>query len=156
MQLTLPVPPQEVIKTHVHVVRYIILVVYNLLQTFNPPNQYLGGYQQLTLYHCLNHYTKQTPLTGWVSALVTVTTWCSHCLVSWAVWQSFACRFCEHCLTNTDNEQKFDIWKLPPILVIHLKRFSVSIRCLILAMCNEIQVHYFTSNTFTECMLVCM
>ena len=43
---------------------------------------------------------------------------------------SFAFRFCERCLTNTDNEQKFDIWKLPPILVIHLKRFSVSIRCM--------------------------
>lgn len=31
---------------------------------------------------------------------------------------------CEKCKANVDATKKFDIWKLPPVLVLHLKRFE--------------------------------
>ena len=58
-------------------------------------------------------------------------------------------------LTNTDNEQKFDIWKLPPILVIHLKRFSVSIRCMpINYTYNAYCIHVCDTDSFTSNTLI--
>ncbi|MGH0134989.1 UNVERIFIED_CONTAM: hypothetical protein FKN15_008892 [Acipenser sinensis] len=32
--------------------------------------------------------------------------------------------FCSHCKTHRDSTKKIEIWKLPPILLVHLKRFS--------------------------------
>ena len=34
------------------------------------------------------------------------------------------CRFCPGCKEFVQASKKFDLWKLPEILVIHLKRFS--------------------------------
>uniref|UniRef100_A0A8C4TKR4 ubiquitinyl hydrolase 1 n=2 Tax=Erpetoichthys calabaricus TaxID=27687 RepID=A0A8C4TKR4_ERPCA len=31
---------------------------------------------------------------------------------------------CSHCKTRRDSTKKIEIWKLPPILLVHLKRFS--------------------------------
>ena len=45
----------------------------------------------------------QTNTSHWVS--ISTVLWSELC----DNWASFAFRFCEHCLTNTDNEQKFDI-----------------------------------------------
>ena len=35
-----------------------------------------------------------------------------------------ACRYCPECKELVQASKKFDLWKLPEILVIHLKRFS--------------------------------
>ncbi|XP_058854633.1 ubiquitin carboxyl-terminal hydrolase 8-like isoform X1 [Acipenser ruthenus] len=32
--------------------------------------------------------------------------------------------FCSHCKAHRDSTKKIEIWKLPPILLVHLKRFS--------------------------------
>ncbi|KAM7015902.1 ubiquitin carboxyl-terminal hydrolase 8 [Tautogolabrus adspersus] len=32
--------------------------------------------------------------------------------------------FCRHCKTHRDSTKKLEIWKVPPILLVHLKRFS--------------------------------
>nr|XP_023669613.1 ubiquitin carboxyl-terminal hydrolase 8 isoform X2 [Paramormyrops kingsleyae] len=32
--------------------------------------------------------------------------------------------FCSHCKTHRDATKKLEIWKVPPILLVHLKRFS--------------------------------
>ncbi|KAI1889693.1 hypothetical protein AGOR_G00165580 [Albula goreensis] len=31
--------------------------------------------------------------------------------------------YCRHCKTNRDSTKKLEIWKVPPILLVHLKRF---------------------------------
>ena len=36
----------------------------------------------------------------------------------------FSCRCCPECNEVVQASRKFDLWKLPDILVIHLKRFS--------------------------------
>uniref|UniRef100_A0A8C3EDT1 Ubiquitin carboxyl-terminal hydrolase 8 n=1 Tax=Corvus moneduloides TaxID=1196302 RepID=A0A8C3EDT1_CORMO len=32
--------------------------------------------------------------------------------------------YCSHCKTRRDSSKKIEIWKLPPVLLVHLKRFS--------------------------------
>ncbi|NXP08635.1 UBP8 hydrolase, partial [Thinocorus orbignyianus] len=32
--------------------------------------------------------------------------------------------YCSHCKTRRDSLKKIEIWKLPPVLLVHLKRFS--------------------------------
>ncbi|XP_072480366.1 ubiquitin carboxyl-terminal hydrolase 8 isoform X2 [Notamacropus eugenii] len=32
--------------------------------------------------------------------------------------------YCSHCKTRRDSMKKIEIWKLPPVLLVHLKRFS--------------------------------
>ncbi|KAJ8340400.1 hypothetical protein SKAU_G00350330 [Synaphobranchus kaupii] len=32
--------------------------------------------------------------------------------------------FCRHCKTHRDSTKKLEVWKVPPILLVHLKRFS--------------------------------
>uniref|UniRef100_A0A7N6AHV3 Ubiquitin carboxyl-terminal hydrolase 8 n=1 Tax=Anabas testudineus TaxID=64144 RepID=A0A7N6AHV3_ANATE len=32
--------------------------------------------------------------------------------------------FCRHCKANRDSTKKLEIWKVPPIVLVHLKRFS--------------------------------
>lgn len=32
--------------------------------------------------------------------------------------------FCRHCKAHRDSTKKLEIWKVPPILLVHLKRFS--------------------------------
>ncbi len=34
--------------------------------------------------------------------------------------------YCSECKTHQPSTKKFDLWSLPPVLVIHLKRFSYS------------------------------
>ena len=34
--------------------------------------------------------------------------------------------YCSKCKTSQPSTKKFDFWSLPPVLVIHLKRFSFS------------------------------
>lgn len=35
-------------------------------------------------------------------------------------------RFCDECESMVDGVQKYSIWRVPPVLIIHLKRFSVN------------------------------
>lgn len=37
--------------------------------------------------------------------------------------------FCSKCKTHQPSTKKFDLWSLPPVLVVHLKRFSYSRIC---------------------------
>ncbi|NXX14755.1 UBP8 hydrolase, partial [Podargus strigoides] len=32
--------------------------------------------------------------------------------------------YCSHCKARRDSLKKIEIWKLPPVLLVHLKRFS--------------------------------
>ncbi|KAI4785741.1 hypothetical protein KUCAC02_037584, partial [Chaenocephalus aceratus] len=32
--------------------------------------------------------------------------------------------FCRHCKAHRDSTKKLEIWKVPPIVLVHLKRFS--------------------------------
>lgn len=34
------------------------------------------------------------------------------------------CRYCPNCKTHRQANKKLDLWRLPEILIIHLKRFS--------------------------------
>ena len=34
------------------------------------------------------------------------------------------CRYCPQCKDMKQATKKFDLWKLPEVLVIHLKRFT--------------------------------
>lgn len=36
----------------------------------------------------------------------------------------FCCRFCPTCKEHRQASKKLDLWRLPDILIIHLKRFS--------------------------------
>ncbi|CAK9117900.1 unnamed protein product [Durusdinium trenchii] len=36
--------------------------------------------------------------------------------------------FCEKCKAKVDTKKKIDLWQLPPVLVIHLKRFEFDVR----------------------------
>ncbi len=36
----------------------------------------------------------------------------------------YICRFCPNCKDFVQATKKFDLWKTPDVLVIHLKRFS--------------------------------
>lgn len=36
----------------------------------------------------------------------------------------FCCRYCPNCKERRQANKKLDLWRLPEILVIHLKRFS--------------------------------
>lgn len=38
----------------------------------------------------------------------------------------FLCRFCPQCNERRQASKKLDLWRLPEVLVIHLKRFSYS------------------------------
>jgi len=38
----------------------------------------------------------------------------------------FECRYCPRCKEHRQATKKLDLWRLPEILVIHLKRFSYS------------------------------
>lgn len=38
----------------------------------------------------------------------------------------FKCRYCPRCKEHRQATKKLDLWKLPDILVVHLKRFSYS------------------------------
>lgn len=42
--------------------------------------------------------------------------------VSW--FMNFGCRYCPNCKEHRQASKKLDLWRLPEILVIHLKRFS--------------------------------
>lgn len=39
---------------------------------------------------------------------------------------TFECRYCPNCKEHRQASKKLDLWRLPEILVIHLKRFSYS------------------------------
>jgi len=41
-------------------------------------------------------------------------------LMSVPVW----CRYCPNCQKHQQATKKFDLWSLPEVLIIHLKRFS--------------------------------
>lgn len=36
------------------------------------------------------------------------------------------CRYCPSCKQHQQATKKLDLWSLPPVLVVHLKRFSYS------------------------------
>merc|ERR1712050_115455 len=36
--------------------------------------------------------------------------------------------FCEKCNKRVNAKKKIDLWKLPPVLVVHLKRFEFDMR----------------------------
>lgn len=38
----------------------------------------------------------------------------------------FGCRYCPQCKEHRQASKKLDLWRLPDVLVIHLKRFSYS------------------------------
>lgn len=35
-------------------------------------------------------------------------------------------RYCPHCKQHQQATKKLDLWSVPPVLVVHLKRFSYS------------------------------
>lgn len=58
---------------------------------------------------------------------------CASVLGAWGPWLpasplsggfSFLCRYCPNCKKHQQATKKFDLWSLPKILVVHLKRFS--------------------------------
>lgn len=46
------------------------------------------------------------------------------CLPQWRFF--FPLRYCPNCKRHQQATKKFDLWSLPKILVVHLKRFSYS------------------------------
>jgi len=38
----------------------------------------------------------------------------------------FSFRYCPNCKEHQQATKKLDLWSLPPVLVVHLKRFSYS------------------------------
>lgn len=42
------------------------------------------------------------------------------------IWIDSSCRYCPRCKEHRQATKKLDLWKLPDILVVHLKRFSYS------------------------------
>lgn len=67
---------------------------------------------------CAHSYILAVPPVAWGR--------CPHDTLSPAEWNSLLFRYCPNCKKHQQATKKFDLWSLPKILVVHLKRFSYS------------------------------
>lgn len=70
---------------------------------------------RVTLYECLELFTRREKLSADDMWYVLSTCTCTR--VS-------RCRYCNRCKEHREATKKFDLWRLPDVLVIHLKRFK--------------------------------
>lgn len=52
--------------------------------------------------------------------------WCVCGHIRFLTWTRMSFRYCPNCKQHQQATKKLDLWSLPPVLVVHLKRFSYS------------------------------
>ena len=45
-------------------------------------------------------------------------------LIALSTFSFFSCRYCPECKAHRQATKQLSVWRLPEILIIHLKRFS--------------------------------
>ncbi|KAL5999269.1 hypothetical protein ACLOJK_040719 [Asimina triloba] len=118
--------------------RYDTRLLNSLPQIFKPGLFVKRPQESVSLYGCLEAFLKEEPLGPedmWSLLSIPKSVKPSDGLLIASFHSTFTeadskkffqCRYCPKCKTHRQATKKLDLWRLPEILVIHLKRFSYS------------------------------